>query len=107
VANATEIRRFIALADMGCIVCRLYFDEFRPSEVHHITDCGRRVGHKATIPLCVFHHRGVPDSHMSRRDMMEILGPSLSGQPRSFKDRFGTFRQLLNATNALLGPEPH
>ncbi len=36
-----------------CVICGK-----TPVEVHHITECGRRLGHLFTLPLCLNCHRG-------------------------------------------------
>lgn len=46
-----------AIANLGCIVCRLHLSVFTPPEIHHI-DGSRKIGsHFKTIPLCARHHR--------------------------------------------------
>lgn len=42
-----------AISQLPCVICHA-----RPVEVHHITRCGRRMGHLYTLPLCVNCHRG-------------------------------------------------
>ncbi len=37
-----------------------------PSFAHHITQCGRRIGHFATIPLCFECHSGKNGIHGDR-----------------------------------------
>lgn len=55
-----EKRWMAAVADLGCIVCRLFYGLFTPCEIHHI-DGSRKPGcHKKTIGLCPRHHR-IPD----------------------------------------------
>lgn len=51
-----------AIANLGCIVCRLYLSVFTPPEIHHI-DGSRKPGcHFKTIPLCCNHHR-IPSTY--------------------------------------------
>lgn len=49
-----ESERMAKVSQLPCIICN------RPpvSEVHHITQCGRRLGHMFTLPLCTNCHRG-------------------------------------------------
>lgn len=42
------------IKSLPCGVCGAYSN----IEVHHITHCGRRLGHYFTLPLCIFCHRG-------------------------------------------------
>ena len=45
-----------AVAQFPCAKCGS-----RPVQVHHITECGRRLGNFYTIPLCIDHHRTIND----------------------------------------------
>jgi hypothetical protein len=49
-----ESAHLAAIKHLPCIICH------RPpiSEAHHITQCGRRLGHYFTLPLCIDCHRG-------------------------------------------------
>lgn len=49
-----ERERMAKIKEMPCAVC----GKHGPSDVHHITECGRRLGHMFTIPLCYEDHRG-------------------------------------------------
>ena len=46
-----------AISRLGCVVCHLTGHPGTIAEIHHLLSGGRRIGHKATIPLCVGHHR--------------------------------------------------
>lgn len=90
--------RFRALQDHGCVACRLEGDGYREPDIHHIVKDGRRLGHDYTIPLCPWHHRGVPAQNG------EILhGPSLATRPRSFVVKYGTEKSLLDRVNRRIG----
>lgn len=81
------------IACAGCIVCRLFFQAYRPAEVHHLLSGGRRMGHLYSIPLCVDHHRG------GSKD-----GPFISRHPYKarFEDAYGAELDLLQAAQELL-----
>lgn len=49
-----DIRRLLDIKHLDCIVC----NHPAPSDAHHITECGRRLGDDYTIPLCFDCHRG-------------------------------------------------
>ena len=51
--NKAESARMAKVAELPCCICGDF-----PVEVHHITQCGRRLGHKFTLPLCYEDHRG-------------------------------------------------
>lgn len=61
-ANNAERAHMLQIKLMDCGVC----GEAGPSDAHHITDCGRRVSHFATIPLCKTCHAQVPNGSMWR-----------------------------------------
>jgi len=67
-----------------------------------MTDCGRRVGHHATISLCMYHHRGVPLDGWFDAEMVEAFGPAASHGTRLFREAFGTDESLLLEQNKLL-----
>ena len=97
--------RLDALSEMNCIACEKGKDAFKP-EIHHLVDKGnRRVsgGHDATIPLCAWHHRGIPPYGWSAAATDEMLGPSLALSKRRFIAQYGTERELLAEVNARLG----
>ena len=71
--------------------------KFTPSgivrcEFHHITDCGRRLGHAFGLPLCIENHRG--DRGFSGKDR-DYWDKSLSNQLR-----------YMGLVYAVLGKEP-
>lgn len=83
------------LQDIGCICCRI---EGQPSDVHHLVDRGSRAasgGDYATVPLCEWHHRGVPRNGLRPSEALFHFGPSLALQKRLFIRTYGTERELL------------
>lgn len=52
----SESRHIERVKNLPCGVC----DQAAPSDAHHILDCGRRISHFATIPLCKSCHQ---DNH--------------------------------------------
>ena len=96
--TAQHRARFRMLQDMGCVACLMEGDGYREPDVHHLLEGGVRIGHDATIPLCPWHHRGVPAQNG------ELLhGPSLAERPRSFVVKYGRDRELLDYVNRRLG----
>lgn len=97
--------RFQALKELGCICCWNYLGIKVAAEIHHLVDKGTRKhsgGHEATLPLCEYHHRGVPFKGCSKDEMEHHYGPSLALRKRAFIEQFGTERQLLETVNAML-----
>ena len=82
-----------AVTQLGCIVCWLFHGVFSPAEVHHLLQCGRRLGHLFSIPLCFLHHR-------SGRDDEEVV--SRDHNQKRFEARYGTEQSLLEKTKALV-----
>ena len=75
------------------------------TEAHHLVDKGPRLlsgGHMATIPLCIWHHRGECAEYMRPSEMHFIYGPSLARHKREFKACYGTERELLALTDERL-----
>lgn len=88
---------FGRMQSFGCCACRRR-NIWRAAEIHHLVDRGTRAlsgGHDAVIPLCAWHHRGVPDLGVSIATMRTVLGPSLALEKRAFVAEFGSERLLL------------
>lgn len=92
--------------DVGCVICQTRGLGYREPEIHHLTSCGRRLGHDQSIGLCQWHHRGIPDAGRNHREMRELFGPALTDGSKTFRDAYGDDQQLLNACNDLLGVAP-
>jgi hypothetical protein len=98
-------RRFRRLKEMGCIAC-WYERVAGPSgypEIHHLNEGGKggqkRRGDEYTIPLCVWHHRGVPYGTIPAKSMELTYGPSLARRSCAFRSRYGSDDQLLRLVN--------
>ena len=92
--NAANKHRFERLKDIGCVAC-LKQGYHRLAEIHHLVE-GYRLGHDWTIPLCEWHHRGVPPTMaMTKAQARQLLGPSLAETKRQFVGEYGTERELL------------
>lgn len=111
--TAAQKRRMDRIAKMGCVACYV-MNQRQPNgvEIHHIVDMGYRHlsgGHDSTIPLCAWHHRGIPTALVGRgssvRAMAEQHGPSLAVQKREFVRHYGNERQLLEIVNKQLESE--
>lgn len=72
-------------------------------EVHHLLSGGRRIGHMATVGLCMWHHRAVPQWGCTHAEMREEYGPSLAEGSKPFHAEFGSDAELLIMQNDLLG----
>jgi len=97
--------RWNRIRALGCIACRQNEPPvvLWPCEIHHLLDCGRRIGHDASVGLCAFHHRGSPPGNMeSVKRSTEQFGPSLFHDGKGFHARYGTDKALLAYQNELL-----
>ena len=100
-ANKKEKRRMQLLPQVGCICCRAYGIETDQIQVHHIVQGGRRLGHEYTLPLCYWHHEGVPPEGLTRKEAESRVGPSLKSKKR-FNEVFGSELELLEYVNKAL-----
>jgi hypothetical protein len=96
--------RFEAIKSLGCLACRkLGLAMFcGPIEAHHLLSGGRRRGHKESIPLGRWHHRGIPWQTLNTRQMADAFGPSLRLQSKLFHATFGTDDELLAEAERLI-----
>ena len=97
-------KRFEALRAMGCIIDRLYgCPDCGPVEIHHLNLAGhagqKRLGDDYTIPLGLWHHRGISYWLLSPKEMERIYGPSLAKQSKAFRARYGSDMELLAEVN--------
>lgn len=101
-----EQSRLDALAAMRCVCCEIegVHQPFH-TEVHHLVDKGYRKhsgGHMATLPLDLWHHRGIVKPGWTSTEMYAHYGPSLALQKREFVATYGTERELLARVNSKL-----
>ena len=105
----SEKARMAKVAALGCICCRLLEGregELPVAEIHHLLECGRRRGHRFTVGLCFFHHRGVVPYGLCKQGAVESLGPSLADGTVPFRRRWGSDDFLLEMTDRLISSEP-
>lgn len=105
-------RRFSRLKMIPCVACLLGFvanapgGVINPHEIHHQNFDGRagqrKLGDEFTIPLCRWHHRGIPPSGMLTMGARSLLGPSMALQSKAFRLTYGKDPQLLQFTNEIL-----
>ena len=80
--NKNQLDRFKKLYELNCITCGAW-----GVQIHHITSCGRRLGHDYTIGLC-------PECHEGKF--------SIGNAKKSFVAKYGSEMELLEKTNKLL-----
>jgi hypothetical protein len=69
------------VANVGCIICRLYLDLESPAEIHH-TEGKTKVGcHFLILPLCERHHRTPGPGYVSRADGKKAFEAAYMSEP--------------------------
>lgn len=98
--------RFRRLIEIGCIACWLDGLPNVPAEIHHQNLGGKagqkRLGDRATIPLCTWHHRGAPQAGITKSMMALQYGPSLACASREFRATYGDDETLLRLVNDMI-----
>lgn len=92
-----------------CIACLLEGITTLFPEAHHLLSGGRRRGHRFTIGLCIWHHRGQCHDGETTTSMTRRYGPSLAKGSKPFHQRYGSDDELLELQDGLLrtwGLEP-
>lgn len=97
-----DLARFDKLIKLGCIVTRLYHGKYAEPDIHHLLSGNKRRGHRYTIPLSPWFHRGLPPTGMSQITATMYLGPSLALTPKRFREHFGTDEALLAQVNQFI-----
>jgi hypothetical protein len=96
-------RRFESLMRVGCIACRVDGKRNFNVQVHHLNFNGKagqkRLGDMDTIPLCCWHHVGLPPEGKTSAWATEYMGPSLAKQSKAFRAKYGSDASLLAMTN--------
>lgn len=98
-----KLTRMAVVKRLPCLACQKQRCE-QPfvTEVHHLVDKGYREhsgGDEATIPLCVWHHRGIQLEGHTEAGMRDRFGPSLFHTKRQFVAQYGSERDLLAETD--------
>lgn len=104
--NKADQKRLDIIHRLPCLACvQEGCEQPNKTEAHHLVDKGYRKhsgGHQATIPLCGWHHRAEPKIGQSKTEMGFIYGPSMETSMAFFVKRYGTQRELLARTNAVI-----
>lgn len=106
VVTKSDQKRLDIIHRLPCLACvQEGCEQPNKTEAHHLVDKGYRKhsgGHQATIPLCGWHHRAEPKIGQSKTEMGFIYGPSMETSMAFFVKRYGTQRELLARTNAVI-----
>lgn len=97
----------MAVKMLPCLACEIE-DCQQPSqtEAHHCNLGGKagqkRLGDSHQLPLCGWHHRGEPPNELTKTQARLLYGPSLAGNSRAFRAKYGSDDLLLLKTDAKL-----
>lgn len=106
-ADRARLHRF---ADIGCLACHIDRIGYALPTAHHAVEAGRRMTdeegseHQMTVPLCAWHHLGlVPAEYGGKVERARAyIGPSLEHHKQDFEAHYGTQRQLVQITTAMV-----
>ena len=101
-----EQQRFDRIKNGPCVACLQRGIDLSGQglvEVHHLLSGGRRIGHMATVGLCMWSHRAVLFWGHSHAEMRDEYGPSLAEGSKPFRAEFGADAELLQMQNQILG----
>lgn len=92
--TAAEHKHMQAVAELGCIVCRLHHHTYSPACIHHVDGKTKPGAHFKVLGLCYLHHQGGNDceEYTSRHPYK-----------KRFEERYGTEEYLMQKTAELLG----
>lgn len=91
--TADEKRHMSKVADLGCIVCRLFLGEQSPAAIHHTGGKTKQGAHFKVLPLCGPHHQ------------TGGYGVALHAGKKEFERKYGTEQDLLQKVDELLETE--
>ncbi len=98
-----EAARMDKIKASVCTACFQIGIESESPEIHHLLSGNRRRGHRYTIGLCTWHHRGVPFDGCTREGSRFVYGPSLAEGSKPFRAKFGDDEALLVMQDLLIG----
>ena len=97
-----EAARMDAMKGYGCICCREKGLGYVETDIHHMLIGSYRAGHRYTIPLCLWHHRGRAPEGWTDEQAEDVMGPSLDKRKRAFVEVFGNELEIMRRVDAEL-----
>lgn len=96
--TAREQRFMDALAELGCICCKLQGIDYKvETERDHMNEGGlaggKRMGHMHILAQCQWHHRSMPFDGMNERECYARFGPSQFLHKREHLLTYGSFAE--------------
>lgn len=103
--TAEDEERFGRVKEGRCVACWKVGRQTIGCDAHHLLYGGRRIGHKASVALCLWHHRGHPFDGVTPQQMRHLYGPSLMDGSKPFRAAYGADAELLEMQERMLRGE--
>lgn len=103
--TAAQAERFGQIKAGRCVACWQKGIVTIGCDAHHLLSGGQRIGHDASVALCVWHHRAIPDEGETPPRMRILYGPSLMDGSKTFRAAYGTDAELLALQEQMLRGE--
>lgn len=108
--TVAENEWFTKITQAGCVCCDYLGHTHDPDgyrvEQHHLTSGGIRIGHMASVGLCIWHHRRrILIATWSLAEHIRRLGYSLECGSGLFQRQFGDDDWLMQRQLMMLGME--
>lgn len=104
----SEQARFDNMKDLGCIACildkRINPFEAVPCEIHHMDGRVKPGCELKTVPLCYFHHQGLPFDGKTEKELLQLIGPSWHKHRPYFRRKYGSDKEVIETVNKYLEP---
>lgn len=88
-----ELERLDAMRRLGCVFCAVLGIANTATDVHHIVEGNRRLGHWYTLCICPGHHRGAWTPEQKQILTPDRLIGIYSGS-KEFEPIYGTEREM-------------
>ena len=92
--------RLAAVSSLPCLPCLIDGYPSVPATVQHVVEARKRLGDFFTYPSCPWHHQAGMNGNVEK--LTATYGPSLALDRREFATRYGSERQLVAITDALV-----
>jgi hypothetical protein len=98
--SKAERERLAAVSSLPCLPCLIDGFPAVPATVQHVVEARKRLGDFFSYPSCPWHHQAGMSGNVDK--LTARYGPSLALDRREFATRYGSERQLVAITDALI-----
>ena len=99
--SKADRERLAAVSSLPCLPCLIDGFPAVPATVQHVVEARKRLGDLWTYPSCPWHHQATGISG-NVAALTARYGPSLATDSREFQTRYGSERQLVHITDAMI-----